>query len=258
MRQNKFSSVWSPPPDDLDLQTHQVDIWRVFLDLRVDSAKLFESSLSADESQRAARFHFKADRDRFIVAHGCLRGILARYLHCEPGQLSFFTGEYGKPALVDKKIDFNLSHSGDYALVAIAHERKAGIDVECIRQDIEIENIADRYFSPREVSELMALPPEQRATAFFNCWTRKEAYIKAHGLGLSLPLDSFDVSLDEPAVLRATRPDPSQAARWTLLSLEVDSNYAGALAVEGDALSGEAVSKGAELEFKYWDWNFVS
>jgi len=247
MQKHNSQIAWSHPPDDLDLHSHQVDIWRVFLDPRVDSVRLFESSLSADESQRAASFHFAADRDRFIIAHGCLRDILARYLHCEPGQLSFFAGEYGKPALGDKKIDFNISHSGDYALIAIAHERRVGIDVESVRQDIEFENIADRYFSPKEVSELMVFPPEQRATAFFNCWTRKEAYIKAHGLGLSLALDSFDVSLDEPAILRTTRPDPSEAARWTLLSLDIDSDYAGALAVEGRG-----------LEFRYWDWNFRS
>lgn len=246
MQKHNSQIAWSHPPDDLDLHSHQVDIWRVFLDPRIDSVKLIESSLSADESQRAARFHFKADRERFILAHGCLRDILARYLHCEPGQLSFFTGEYGKPALVDKKIDFNLSHSGDYALIAIAYGRKVGIDVEKVRQERELESIASRYFSTREVSEFMALPTEQRESAFFNCWTRKEAYIKALGLGLSLPLDSFDVSLapNEPALLRATRPDASIASRWTLLSLEVDPDYAGALAVEGRG-----------LEFRYWDWN---
>lgn len=249
MQKHNSQIAWSHPPDDLDLHSHQVDIWRVSLDPAVDSVKLFESSLSADESQRAARFHFTADRERFIFAHGCLRGILARYLHCEPGQLSFFMGEHGKPALVDKKIDFNLSHSGDYALIAIARDRQVGIDVERVRLERELESIAKRYFSTREVSELMALPSEQREAAFFNCWTRKEAYIKAHGLGLSLALDSFDVSLapNEPAVLHETRSDPSIASRWTLLSLEVDSGYAGALAVEG-----------AELEFKYWDWKFVS
>jgi len=275
MEKNNPHYTWLPPPDDLDLQAHQVDTWRVSLDastpfsasLSTDLLRSLESSLSADELQRAARFHFPSDRDRFIAAHGCLRHILARYLHCKPGQLSFSTGEYGKPALLPpQKIDFNLSHSGGYALIVTARERKVGVDVERVRDDMELENIADRYFSPGEVSELMTLPPEQRAAAFFNCWTRKEAYIKAHGLGLSLPLDRFDVSLDETAVLRATRPDPSEAARWTLLSLDVDPEFAGALAVEsavlsgealskGAALSGEAVSKGKELEFRFWDWN---
>jgi 4'-phosphopantetheinyl transferase len=123
--------------------------------------------------------------------------------------------------------------------------RKVGVDVERIRRDMELESIARRYFSQREVAELLALPPEQREIAFFNGWTRKEAYIKAQGLGLSLPLDSFDVSLapDEPAILRETRPDPQKAARWRLESLEVDAQYVAAVAVEG---------KG--LEFRLWDW----
>jgi 4'-phosphopantetheinyl transferase len=117
--------------------------------------------------------------------------------------------------------------------------------VERIRSGLELESIANRYFSLGEVTELMALPLEQRELAFFNCWTRKEAYIKAQGLGLSLPLDSFDVSLvlHEPAVLRVTRPDAQAASHWTLVSLDVDSNYAAALAVEGQG-----------LEIRFWDW----
>ena len=240
-------STWSHPPVDLDLQPHQVDIWRVFLGLPDDTVKSLFASLSADETQRAARFHFPADRDRFIIAHACLRAVLAHYLHCAPDQLNFSTGEYGKPILLsDKSLDFNLSHSGDYALIAVTRECKVGIDVERIRQGVSHEGIAHRYFSRREISELVALPPEERRIAFFNGWTRKEAYIKAHGLGLSLPLNSFDVSLtpNEAAMLRATRPDQEESARWTLMSLEVVPDYAGALAVEGQG-----------LEFRLWDWN---
>jgi len=245
---------WTLPPDALDLKLHQVDIWRISLDastplstsLQADSVKLIESTLSADETERAARFHFSADRDRFIIAHGCLRDILARYLHCKPGRLILSVNQYGKPVLEDYKLEFNLSHSGDFALVAITSERKVGVDIERIRSDMEFESIASRYFSQSEVSELLALTSEQKAHGFFNCWTRKEAYIKAHGLGLSLPLESFDVSLtpNEPVILRATRPDPQEAARWTLLSLEVDSGYVSAVAAEGK-----------DLEFRLWDWN---
>ena len=110
---------------------------------------------------------------------------------------------------------------------------------------MEIEKIARRFFSEEENSELMELPPEQRITGFFNCWTRKEAYVKAHGLGLSLPLDSFDVSLapDVPAILRAARPHTQEASRWTLLSIDIEDQYAGALAVEG-----------RDLDFRFWDW----
>ena len=188
MQKAEPKTTWLPAPDALELASHRVDVWRIFLDLPIASVKSIESHLSVDEAQRAARFHFSADRNRYIVAHGCLRDILARYLHCKPHQLGFSTGEYGKPALVNNEyIDFNLAHSADLALIAVTRGRKVGVDVERIRQDMELEGIARRYFSLHEVSELLALPPAQRETAFFNGWTRKEAYIKAQGLGLSLP-----------------------------------------------------------------------
>jgi 4'-phosphopantetheinyl transferase len=196
--------------------------------------------------QRAGRFYFPRDRDRFIAAHGCLRDVLARYLHCQPDQLTFSVNRYGKPALRNYKLEFNLSHSGDFALIAIAQGRRVGIDVEHIRQGISLQDIALQNFSKSEFAELQSLPREQQEAAFFACWTRKEAYIKAQGLGLSLPLENFDVSLhpNEPALLRATRPNHEEAARWVLLPLVVDSFYAAAVAVEGK-----------DLEFRLWDWN---
>ncbi len=237
--------VWSHPPNNLSLQSNHVDVWRVITNLQHYSLSAFETILSTDELQHASRFHFDKDRERYLVAHTSLRHILSRYLQAEPNWLNFSTNVYGKPFLPDYVIEFNLSHSGDYALIAIAHSRNVGVDVEQLRADIEIESLAGRYFSPREVSELMALPPQQRLIGFFNCWTRKEAYIKARGLGLSLPLDSFDVSLkpSRPAVLRATRPDAGAALQWTMLSLEVGAKYAGAVAVWGN-----------DLDFRFWDW----
>lgn len=239
--------MWTRAPADLDLQPHQVNVWRVFLDLEADSLASAESTLSTGEIDRAARFHFAADRHRYIAAHASLRRILARYLRCSPRETSFTTNEYGKPALLDGQgLEFNLSHSGDYALIAVARGRRVCIDVERMRQGLDIDNIAARYFSPGEITEMSALPPEQRATGFFDCWTRKEAYIKARGLGLSLPLDSFSVSLapQRPAALLADRSDPGVASDWTLLSLAVDAGYAGALAVEGRG-----------LDFGYWVLN---
>ena len=244
------ASSGSSPLAVLDLAPHQVDIWRARLDLPTDSLKTLEATLSADEIQRADRFHFQGHKDRFIAAHGCLRDILARYHHWEPAQLDFSANDHGKPALStdssERKMDFNLSHSDDFALVAVTWERKVGVDLERIRQGVSAQVIAQQYFSKSEVAELLGLPSEQREIGFFNCWTRKEAYIKAQGLGLSLPLESFDVSLgpNEPVILRATRPDPQEAARWTLLSLEVSPGYAAALAAEGQG-----------LEFRFRDWN---
>lgn len=231
---------WLTPPEILELSSSQVDVWRVHL----VSISPDESVLSADERQRAVKFHFDKDRSRYIVSHASLRGILARYLQRAPEELSFSVNEYGKPFLPDRELEFNLSHSGDYALIAVTRGRNIGVDVEQIRE-VEIEELARRNFSPREVSELMALLPEQRLNGFFNCWTRKEAYIKARGLGLSIPLDSFIVSLapNEPAILRATLPDAMDAVWWSLRSLEVASNYAAALVVKGDG-----------MEIRFWDW----
>ena len=246
MQKDYSVTVWSLPPDSLDLEPTHVDVWRIFLDIPTATVKLLESFLSEDESQHATRFHFPADRVRYIAVHGCLRDIIARYLHLEPDQLTFSANRYGKPALRDHKLKFNLSHSGDFALVAVTQGCKVGVDVERIRPDMEHESIASRFFSQNEVAELMALPSNLRVVGFFNCWTRKEAYIKAQGLGLSLPLDSFDVSLtpDEPATLRATQTDSEEAARWKIIALEVASGYSAAVSVLGK-----------DLDLRLWDWN---
>lgn len=236
---------WLPPPAHIDLTNDQVDVWRVRLDLPTVSVQLLEKLLSVDEADRAARFYFPADRNRYIISHGSLRKILALYLYCEPGEFSFSVNAYGKPSLDGERLQFNLSHSGDLALIAITRGRRIGADVEKARTGISADIIGGHYFSQAEMAELQALPLEQREAAFFLCWTRKEAYIKAQGMGLSLPLESFDVSLtpNQPAVLRATRPDPAEATRWTLLSLSVGSGYEAAVAVEGQ-----------NLDFRLWDW----
>ncbi|MFN8400208.1 MAG: 4'-phosphopantetheinyl transferase superfamily protein [Anaerolineales bacterium] len=237
---------WTLPPDSLNFERQHVDIWRLSLNLLVDSVKLIESTLSVDEAERASRFHFEADKNRFVITHGVLRKILGRYLHQKPAELTFSINQYGKPASVNSNLEFNLSHSGDFALIAVTQGRKIGVDVERIRQGISAHVIAQQYFSKAEVAELQSLPIEQREAAFFICWTRKEAYIKAHGLGLALPLESFDVSLTpgQPAILRATRPESQEAARWMLRSLEVDSHYAGAIAVEG-----------ADVDFRFFSYH---
>jgi 4'-phosphopantetheinyl transferase len=223
-----------------------VDVWRVHVNPALHVRDRLKELLSEDENERAARFHFMADSDRFIVAHACLRDVLSRYLPNEPDQFHFSTNSHGKPVLNGHNVEFNLSHSGNFALIAIAKECRVGVDVERIRSGISSHVIAQQYFSTSEFAELQSLPLEQRETAFFTCWTRKEAYIKAEGQGLSLPLESFDVSLipNKPAMLRATRPDPEEAARWTLLALNVDLCYQAAVAAEGK-----------NLEFRLWDWN---
>ncbi|MCQ3938429.1 MAG: phosphopantetheine-protein transferase [Chloroflexi bacterium] len=245
MKKSDSHTDWIKPPADLAIQPRHVDIWRISLDLEPDSVKWFESTLSAEETERAAKFEFPADRHRYVAAHGFLRGVLSRYLKAEPAGLKFSVNSYGKPSLAGHDLEFNLSHSADFALAALTHNRKIGVDVERIRSGISAHVIARQYFSKAEVAELETIPLELRERAFFIGWTRKEAYIKAQGMGLSLGLDSFDVTItpDQPAVLRATRPNPEEAARWTLLSLPMDSRYEAAVAVEGK-----------DLEFRLWDW----
>jgi 4'-phosphopantetheinyl transferase len=249
MKKTNSYSVWSLPPETLTLQSAQVDVWRIRLDFPLKVLERLQATLSEDEKERAAQFHFAADRDRFIASHGCLRGILARYLHCEPHQFRFSTNSHRKPSLYGHNVEFNLSHSGDFALIAIAQERKVGVDVERIRSGISSHVIAQQYFSSSEFEELQSLPLEQRETAFFTCWTRKEAYIKAQGQGLTLPLESFDVSLipNEPVILRATRPNPEEAARWTLFALDVDPCYQAAVAAEGK-----------DVQIRLWDWTLLA
>lgn len=201
----------------------------------------FFYTLAAEEQTRAARFQFQRDRERFIVAHGLLRAILGTYLNRSPQRLAFWYHSHGKPALAresgEDTISFNMAHSQGVVIYAFARAREVGIDLEFIRRGLELEQIADRFFSRGEVAALRALPTEFREYAFFTCWARKEAYIKARGEGLSLPLDQFEVSLNpgEPAALLATQ-DPGEAHRWSLQEMPPEPGYAAALAVEGDGL----------------------
>jgi 4'-phosphopantetheinyl transferase len=198
-------------------------------------------TLTADERQRAERYIFQKDRTHFVVARGLLRVLLGCYLRQEPQHLHFTYGPHGKPALATDTgrvaLRFNVSHSHSLALYAITRGREVGVDVERIRPEVVQEKIAERFFSPREVTVLRALPTPLQAPAFFACWTRKEAYMKATGDGLTLPLNQFDVSLapGEPAALLRTAWDPKEAARWTLQDLAPAPGYRAAVAVAGHA-----------------------
>jgi 4'-phosphopantetheinyl transferase len=232
-------SSWRVPPERLALESGEMHVWRVTLVQPASALKYFLSILSSDEEARAESFYFEKDRNRFIAAHGVLRTILSRYLNVPPERLRFCYGRYGKPALAEdpggRAIRFNMSHSHELALYAVTRDREVGVDLEYIRADFASHEIARQFFSPGEVARLGALPVSMRTEAFFNCWTRKEAYIKATGKGLSLALDQFDVSLapGEPAVLLSTRENPQEASRWTLRELSPGPGYVAALAVEG-------------------------
>jgi 4'-phosphopantetheinyl transferase len=231
--------AWLPPPADLNLSSNEVHVWRACLNLPASHIHRLRHTLAADELARAERFHFEKDRQHFIAGRGLLRVILSRYLEAEPGQLRFRYSDYGKPALMlspgQVPLNFNLSHSNGLALYAVTQGREVGIDLEKVRSDLEYEEIAERFFSPQENAVLRRLPAEVKPRAFFNCWTRKEAYIKARGEGLSLPLDQFDVSLapGEPARLLHVRGNSQEVGHWSLQALTPAPDYVAALAVEG-------------------------
>ncbi|MDQ2975523.1 MAG: 4'-phosphopantetheinyl transferase superfamily protein, partial [Acidobacteriota bacterium] len=193
------------PLHSLTLGRNEVHLWQARLDDQL--AVTLKPLLSEEETARANRFHFIKDRNDFIVARGLLRKLLAAYLGVAgSADLTFSYGDKGKPFLAENQrssINFNLAHSHGMALYAFSHDRELGVDLEFVKDELADEEIADRFFSTTEVKALQRVPAELRRQAFFNCWTRKEAYIKARGEGLSMPLNDFDVSLapGEPAAL---------------------------------------------------------
>ena len=198
----------------------------------------WEALLGSEERERAHRFHFPEDWRRYVYGRGLLRWLLGIYLGLDPAALKFTYSEHGKPELAagisPRPLHFNLSHSGAKLLLAFAWDRRVGVDVEQITGNRDLEQIANRFFSPAERAALRALDADTRKEAFYLCWSRKEAFLKAMGGGLSMPLDQFDVALHpgQPAALLATRPDSEEASRWEMHGLDVGSGYAAAVVVE--------------------------
>jgi 4'-phosphopantetheinyl transferase len=207
---------WEPARTQQELS----DLWKV---------------LSEDEQERAERYRFPKHRDEFVINRARLRSLLAGYLARLPRELVFDYAPHGKPYLRNESGDwrFNLSHTEGRAAFAITRAREVGIDIEQMRPQADARKIAERFFSVKERQSLHGLSREALDRAFFRCWTRKEAYIKARGEGLSIPLHQFDVSLaeGEPAALLGTRPDPNEAQRWILYDLPFPKGYAGAVAI---------------------------
>ena len=245
--------AWSTTPGSLSLQPEEVHIWRVNLMQSEPMIARCRELLPADEIARAERFHFERDRRRFAVSHAMVRDVLGRYLGIGPQELRFVFGAKGKPEIAEEfnslGLKFNLSHSGEFALMGVSIKLTMGIDIEEIRPDFGGQEIAERFLSPYEVATLLSLPQHQRADAFFYCWTRKEAYIKAQGDGLSLPLDSFDVTFapgTAPALLRVAE-DPNEVARWKLYDIDSGPGYKAALMIEGK-----------HHHLQYFDWHLPS
>jgi 4'-phosphopantetheinyl transferase len=235
---------WPDNSGDLVLPRGEIHVWSARLACAGPLVEHLAATLSVDETARANRFVFARDRRAFIVARGILRQLLAGYLHRAPADLQFAYHPRGKPFLVPPfqhtPLEFNIAHSHGLALLAFCLGSAVGVDVEFVRSDFASEEIAERYFAPQEVAELRSLPPAQRQEGFFSGWTRKEAYIKARGDGLQIPLASFRVSLtpSQPAVLES-----ADNGRWSLHTLCPAQDFAGAL-----------VAEGKDWRVRCWNW----
>jgi len=221
------------------MPVNEVHVWRAALDMSAAQLERLARLLSPDEQVRARRFHFRKDQEHFIAARGILREILSRYLDREPAQLLFGYGPFGKPGLAPGSgadgLCFSLSHSQGLALFAITRDREIGVDLEQIQTDFAWELVAERFFSGSEVAALRALPAAMGCEAFFDCWTCREAYVKAKGDGLSNHLDAFEAFLprEEPAGLICAGGHRQETCRWSIAKLCPGTGFAAAVAVRG-------------------------
>ncbi len=235
------------------LHNTEVHIWHLSLAEQGANFDHLKKLLDSGERSAGERFRFQKDRNLYIAAHGFLRLILGFYEGIDPADVQFVRNPYGKPLIAGnnrpEKMMFNLSHSGNRILFAFTRGREIGVDIEKIRADFACQEIAERFFSEQEVAVFNSLPKEKKTEAFFNCWTRKEAFIKAVGEGLSYPLKDFDVTLrsgQEAQLLNICRQS-DEASNWTLVDIPVNDEYKGAVAV-----------RAKDLSFKQWalDANF--
>jgi 4'-phosphopantetheinyl transferase len=233
------SISFSLPPLDLKLTNDEIHIWCALLDQPTSLIDKLSCTLSIEERTRAGRFYFEKDRKRFAVRHGILRMILGYYLRVAPSKLLFYYGWNGKPRLTDTFSDgailFSMSSSEGLALYGFTRNSKIGVDVECVRDIPEMDQIGERIFCTRETQVYRALPEHLKRGAFFACWTRKEALVKASGDGLSRSLDKVELTMDpgEPVRLLPIDGDSRSPCRWSIRDVKPASGFAAAIAAEG-------------------------
>jgi 4'-phosphopantetheinyl transferase len=232
----QIGEVWDARTTGRPSELHPgvVHLWHRRLDASAAEVDAYCRLLSSEEQERALRFRVERPRKEFVLTRGTLRTLLAQYLGITPQEVHFRYAVRGKPALEGESgLCFNVSHTDGLALMAFVMRRTIGIDVENLVRAVDAQRLAERFFSERERQALRPLRGDELQAAFFRCWTRKEAYIKAKGDGLSLALHEFDVSIAEQDrdALLATRPDPTEAARWTVCDVPMGTGYVAAVAV---------------------------
>lgn len=233
---------WLQAPPEVQIQAGIVEVWRARLNWSKEHLAKSRDILSSDELERANRFKFQQHRNRYIVARTILRRLLGWYLSKEPSEVSFSYSQYHKPSLSpatsEIALAFNLAHSQDLAVFAFTIGRKVGIDVEHLRPLEDAHGLAKRFFARSEYRAWRTLSEHRRLKGFYDCWTRKEAFIKAVGEGLSFPLDQFEVTIDSvrPARLLTVRGERDTATAWSLYSLELGPKAVAALVISGRKL----------------------
>lgn len=216
---------------------NNVHIWHLNISQTKNHYDYFYNLLSKDEKLKVERFKFKKDKITSVMARGTLRVLFSKYLDCPTNDIIFEYGEYGKPELANHKtIQFNVSHARDIIVIALCNDYDIGIDVEYIKKDFDVLDIADNYFSKQEIKALHKIPANQQTEAFFRGWTRKEAFIKAKSQGLSFPLDSFSISIntDDNAELYETAWDKNEKKLWNIVPFKIHKDYKAAFAVKGN------------------------
>ena len=228
------STAWFPAPQRLMLAPRELHLWRARCDEGLEPLQHYQELLSADERERAGRFAIDGARRDFIVSRGMLRELLAAYLNVRPADIVLRYGIHGKPHIwtgdAESAVRFNVSHSKGFAVFAFSLEAEVGVDVERIREEFPGREIAERFFSEQEVAALGKVPLERCSVAFFTCWTRKEAYVKARSGGLQIPLRSFSVGLEENQEQQLV---DERGKEWSIYPFEPGIRFAAAVAVEG-------------------------
>ncbi len=247
--EENMKSSWNTPPTQLLLSGKDVHIWRAGLDLPIKRVQELKEKLSIDERIKSEHFRFERDRSQFIAARGILRMILGCYLGVEPSTIRFFYEKHGKPRLQNTfaktDIQFNVSHSEGLALYSFTRGHEVGVDIEYMREISEMEQIVERFFSVRDRVFFGTLPASEKQYPFFHWWTRKEAFVKATGEGLSSPLDTFDAALAEGKSVGSLGilGEPREGKRWSTWDVTPAEEFAGAVVVEGRG-----------LYVQFWQW----
>ena len=246
----KKAMIWNHPPPTIDISTDELHIWHASLEQTTIGLRELEACLSGEESARADRFYSRKDRDAYVVSHGVLHCILSKYLGVDPSSVSFKHDHCGKPCVSPEinsmRLSFNMSHSGNFAVYGIKIDSLIGVDIEYMRPDVDIDSISEYAFTSAEREELGSLCTEERICGFYNCWTRKEALVKAIGRGISISLTDFDVTLSPGVLPRLLRVagNIDSPENWRIFDINVKDSYAGAVAV---------IDPGNEL--KCFQWN---